>query len=128
AQKGRALVSIGNVTCNYRKGEVSNMKPSLINVKDVENVTPNKALAEQMNQADQTFRAQTAEVIIPNNTIDFKGEREDVRTRETNLGNAIADAMEAYGVKNFSKKTDLAVTNGGGIRASIAKGKVTRYD
>ncbi|HBE8126967.1 TPA: 5'-nucleotidase C-terminal domain-containing protein [Staphylococcus aureus] len=72
--------------------------------------------------------AQTAEVIIPNNTIDFKGERDDVRTRETNLGNAIADAMEAYGVKNFSKKTDFAVTNGGGIRASIAKGKVTRYD
>ena len=28
----------------------------------------------------------------------------------------------------FSKKTDFAVTNGGGIRASIAKGKVTRYD
>lgn len=100
----------------------------MINVKDVENVTPNKALAEQINQADQTFRAQTAEVIIPNNTIDFKGERDDVRTRETNLGNAIADAMEAYGVKNFSKKTDFAVTNGGGIRASIAKGKVTRYD
>ncbi len=36
--------------------------------------------------------------------------------------------MEAYGVKNFSKKTDFAVTNGGGIRASMAKGKVTRYD
>ncbi len=73
---------------------------SLINVKDVENVTPNKALAEQINQADQTFRAQTAEV-IPNNSIDFKGERDDVRTRETNLGNAIADAMEAYGVKKL---------------------------
>ncbi|RZI10459.1 multifunctional 2',3'-cyclic-nucleotide 2'-phosphodiesterase/5'-nucleotidase/3'-nucleotidase, partial [Staphylococcus aureus] len=67
-------------------------------------------------------------VIIPNNTIDFKGERDDVRTRETNLGNAIADANEEYGVKNCSKKTDFAVTNGGGIRASIAKGKVTRYD
>ncbi|HCD3992641.1 TPA: LPXTG-anchored adenosine synthase AdsA [Staphylococcus aureus] len=128
AQTGTALANIGKITFNYRNGAVSNIKPSLINVKDVENVTPNKALAEQINQADQTFRAQTAEVIIPNNTIDFKGERDDVRTRETNLGNAIADAMEAYGVKNFSKKTDFAVTNGGGIRASIAKGKVTRYD
>ncbi|HDY9427422.1 TPA: LPXTG-anchored adenosine synthase AdsA [Staphylococcus argenteus] len=128
AQTGTALANIGKITFNYRNGEVSNIKPSLINVKDVENVTPNKALAEQINQADQTFRAQTAEVIIPNNTIDFKGERDDVRTRETNLGNAIADSMEAYGVKNFSKKPDFAVTNGGGIRASIAKGKVTRYD
>ncbi|KMR76584.1 5'-nucleotidase C-terminal domain-containing protein, partial [Staphylococcus aureus] len=81
-----------------------------------------------INQADHTFRAQTAEVIIPNNTIDFKGERDDVRTRETNLGNAIADAMEVYGVKNFSKKNDFAVPNGGGNLASIEKGKVTRYD
>ncbi|HFE4710030.1 TPA: 5'-nucleotidase C-terminal domain-containing protein [Staphylococcus aureus] len=118
AQTGTALANIGKVTFNYRNGEVSNIKPSLINVKDVENVTPNKALAEQINQADQTFRAQTAEVIIPNNTIDFKGERDDVRTRETNLGNAITDAMEAYGVKNFSKKTDFAVTNGGLLHIS----------
>ena len=36
----------------------------MINVKDVENVTPNKALAEQINQADQTFRAQTAELLF----------------------------------------------------------------
>ncbi len=76
AQTGTALANIGKITFNYRNGEVSNIKPSLINVKDVENVTPNKALAEQINQADQTFRAQTAEVIIPNNTIaqiDVKG-------------------------------------------------------
>ncbi|GAB5717570.1 hypothetical protein JMUB7497_27230 [Staphylococcus aureus] len=36
--------------------------------------------------------------------------------------------MEASGVKNFAKKTDFAVTNGGSIRAPIAKRKVTRYD
>ncbi|RZI11637.1 5'-nucleotidase C-terminal domain-containing protein, partial [Staphylococcus aureus] len=94
----------------------------------VENVTPNKALAEQINHADQTCRSQPAEFTIPNNTIDFNGEIDDVRTRETNLGTAMAEAMDAYGVKNYSKKTDFAVTNGGAIRVSIAKGKVTRYD
>ncbi|MGT2398145.1 5'-nucleotidase C-terminal domain-containing protein [Staphylococcus aureus] len=47
------------------------------------------------------------------------------RVKQTQV---IADAMEAYGVaRNSAKKTDFAVTNGGGIRASIAKGKVTRY-
>ena len=106
AQTGTALANIGKITFNYRNGEVSNIKPSLINVKDVENVTPNKALAEQINQADQTFRAQTAEVIIQIIRLISK-ERDDVRTRETNLGNAIADAMEAYGVKNFSKRLTL---------------------
>ncbi|GAB5737720.1 hypothetical protein JMUB7487_27380 [Staphylococcus aureus] len=75
----------------------------MISVKDVENVTPKKAFCEQVEQADHTFRARTAEVINPNNTINYKRERNDVRTRETNLGKAIADAMEAYGVKNLSK-------------------------
>ncbi|NCB02628.1 MAG: bifunctional metallophosphatase/5'-nucleotidase, partial [Spirochaetia bacterium] len=52
----------------------------------------------------------------------LEGERGDVRTRPTNLGNMIADAMvEATGA-------DVALTNGGGIRASIKAGDVTRGD
>ncbi|CAC7958800.1 5'-nucleotidase [Staphylococcus aureus] len=35
AQTGTALANIGKITFNYRNGEVSNIKPSLINVKDV---------------------------------------------------------------------------------------------
>ncbi|MCP6606136.1 5'-nucleotidase C-terminal domain-containing protein, partial [Klebsiella pneumoniae] len=67
------------------------------------------------------FEAQVSEVIIPNNTIQFQGERDDVRRHETNLGNAIADSMEAYSQNGFSHPADFAVTNGGGIRASIDK-------
>ena len=36
--------------------------------------------------------------------------------------------MEDYATKNFKHKPDFAITNGGGIRASISKGKVTKYD
>ncbi len=53
---------------------------------------------------------------------DWEGEREDVRTRETNLGNLIADIMRE------AVHADAAVTNGGGIRASIAAGDITVED
>lgn len=53
---------------------------------------------------------------------DLDGERAHVRTKETNLGNLIADAMRE------AVKTDIAFTNGGGIRSSVDKGKVTRDD
>ena len=52
----------------------------------------------------------------------WNGEREFVRTSETNLGNLVADVIrEAVG-------SDIAVTNGGGIRASINPGDITVAD
>lgn len=50
------------------------------------------------------------------------GDRAEVRNRETNLGNLITDALID---KTKSSGTQLAITNGGGIRASIAAGDVT---
>jgi 5'-nucleotidase len=43
-----------------------------------------------------------------------------VRNAETNLGNLVADAMR------FAGGTDIALQNGGGIRASINAGDITR--
>ena len=47
----------------------------------------------------------------------------DVRVRETNLGNVVADALLDYGQSAFTHKSNLAVTNGGGLRETIAKDK-----
>jgi 5'-nucleotidase/UDP-sugar diphosphatase len=49
---------------------------------------------------------------------DLDGERKSLRRRETNLGNFVADIM-----RNVSK-ADVAIINGGGIRASIKKGEI----
>ena len=55
-------------------------------------------------------------------SVDLEGAREMVRTRETNLGNYITDAMiKATGA-------DVAITNGGGIRDSISAGNITKGD
>jgi len=47
------------------------------------------------------------------------GDKDSVRSNETNLGNLIADCMKSY------SGADLAVINGGGIRTGIQKGKIT---
>lgn len=55
-------------------------------------------------------------------TVLLDGERANVRTKETNLGDMITDIMrEVVGA-------DLAVNNGGGIRASINAGPITIGD
>ncbi len=54
--------------------------------------------------------------------VNLNGEREDVRGRETNLGNLICDAMLW---KTASFETTIAIQNGGGIRASAPKGAIT---
>lgn len=51
--------------------------------------------------------------------VPLDGVREDVRSRETNLGNAITDAMRLVA------GAPIALHNGGGIRASIDAGPIT---
>ncbi|WP_309089060.1 5'-nucleotidase C-terminal domain-containing protein [Domibacillus sp.] len=52
------------------------------------------------------------------------GQRANVRTKETNLGNLITDAMLAK-AKTIDSDTVIALQNGGGIRASIDAGDIT---
>ncbi|PCF43833.1 5'-nucleotidase C-terminal domain-containing protein [Staphylococcus delphini] len=128
AQTGTALANVGKLTFEQSGQQFSNAEARLLNVKSLADLQPDAAVKAQVDKANEAFLKATSEVIIPNNTVDFQGERDDVRTHETNLGNAITDAMEAYGQKGFSRPSDFAVTNSGGIRASIAKGKVTLND
>jgi 5'-nucleotidase len=57
--------------------------------------------------------------VVGNTTVVLDGVRENVRTGETNLGNLITDAMIV------ASGADVALTNGGGIRASIDAGEIT---
>ncbi|UXU57687.1 5'-nucleotidase C-terminal domain-containing protein [Staphylococcus agnetis] len=125
AQTGTALANIGKIDFNFANNTVSDLKASLISVKDAAQVQPDPTVKAQIDKANDAFLKETSAVVIPNNTIVFEGERDHVRRHETNLGNAIADAMEAYSKDHFSQPADFAVTNSGGIRASINKGEVT---
>jgi len=60
--------------------------------------------------------------VVGETRVALDGDRGRVRTRETNLGNLIADAMLW---KARPAGAQIAIQNGGGIRASIPAGPVT---
>ncbi len=125
-QTGSYLNNIGKVTLKSDKllGEAS-----LISAADTKNVTPNAKIAALVDEIKAKYEAENAQVVIENNPVELNGDRSNVRVRETNLGNAVTDAIYAYGQTGFSNKTSLAVTNGGGLRATIAKDQpVTKGD
>ena len=128
AQTGTALENVGKITFKFKHKKVSDLKANLINVKDVSNIKADPTINKQVNKANDEFKKETSKVIIPNNKVEFKGDNNIARTQETNLGNLITDAIEDYAAKNFKHTPDFAITNGGGIRSSIAKGKITQND
>lgn len=125
-QTGSYLKNIGKVTL---KSEQLLGEASLISAADTASVTPDALITELVNEIKVKYEAENAQVVIENNPVELNGERSNVRVRETNLGNAVTDAIYAYGQTGFSNKTSLAVTNGGGLRATIAKDQpVTKGD
>lgn len=61
------------------------------------------------------------------NKVDLDGERANVRTKETNLGNLITDGMLAK-AKEYKPETVIALQNSGGVRTSIGAGEITYGD
>ncbi|UBH12645.1 5'-nucleotidase C-terminal domain-containing protein [Macrococcus armenti] len=115
AQTGTALSNIGKITFDLNNKDY---KATMIKEADTTNVTQDADVKVIVDNAKTKFGEATSEVIFFNKET-LQGERAYVRTQETNLGNAIADAMEAYAENGFESAGDFAVTNGGGIRASI---------
>lgn len=83
------------------------------------------AAQEIMDAVDEQYGAAfaTTEVFLD-------GARENNRTRETNLGDLVADALawkvlKAGGLENAELSHVVAITNGGGIRANVEQGDVS---
>ena len=119
-QTGSYLNNIGKVTLkpNSLLGT-----PSLIKASETTNVTPNAEVKKLVDQIKEKYDAENAVVVVKNSPVELSGTRENVRVRETNLGNVVADSLYEYGQTGFKNKADIAVTNGGGLRETIAKDK-----
>ena len=89
-------------------------------------VTPDKTVSDRaaaiQAEIDKDYGA-----VFAKTEVDLNGVKAEVRSGETNLGDLITDAL-VWGAKDAGIKVDAAVTNGGGIRASIAKGDITKKD
>lgn len=123
-QTGSYLNNIGRL-----KLTLSGVEAGLISADETKTVMAHPAITDKVAAIKAKFDAETAEVVLDKSPIELNGDRDNVRVRETNLGNLVADALYDYSQTGFSHKTDLAVINGGGLRATIAKGKpITKGD
>ena len=119
-QTGSYLNNIGKIT--YQANQLLG-NPQQISAASTKNVVPNAKVAAMVQKIKEQYDAENAKIVRDNSPVELNGQRENVRVRETNLGNVVADALYEYGQTGFSHKTNLAVTNGGGLRETIAKDK-----
>ncbi|HWQ11509.1 MAG TPA: 5'-nucleotidase C-terminal domain-containing protein, partial [Roseiflexaceae bacterium] len=84
-------------------------------------IEPNRGFEDRIAVLSQPI-AQLRQTPVGQAAVDLNGARADVRSKETNLGNLIADSTLA---KTRAAGAQLAIVNGGGIRTSIPAGTVT---
>lgn len=89
----------------------------------VDNTVTEDIVAKEMLAPYNAELGELKKQVIGIASVVLDGERKNVRSKETNLGNLIADGMlsKAKQLKN----ADIAIMNGGGIRASIDQGEIT---
>jgi len=110
---------LGVIDLVVEDDSVRSKKASLISKEMAEDVKPDKIVSmvvDSMNAANEKITSQVVGAAL----VELEGDRAAVRTGESNLGNMIADAIR------IKLDADAAVTNGGGIRASIDKGEITK--
>ncbi len=113
-QTGEYDKNLGIVKLVVKDGAVD-LTASLFSKDAAAEITPNAAVVAVIDEVITSVKVGSSSVVLD-------GERGQVRAGETNLGNMIADAMlDVTGA-------DIAFTNGGGIRASINPGDVTKGD
>lgn len=123
------IVSSGEYTKNLgvvelifdESNELISKKARLISKEETASVDPDPAILQVIDSVKQDQEAVLSEV-VGHSAVRLDGERELVRAGETNLGNLIADAMLHV------TGADVSLTNGGGIRASIDAGDITKGD
>lgn len=124
---GTAFESVGEIVIDNKTKKIEDNNLLMIGEgsERKQDETVLKAAQQIIADIDTEYGKKIAET-----KVDLLGEKAIVRSEETNLGDLISDAM-IWSVTNGTElKVDkdhvLAVMNGGGIRASIAKGDISR--
>ena len=137
---GTALNNIGVITIDNATKKIESNE--LIPIWHTEEVDGENVTVYDYTKSDETV-ANAAKAIIDHidadydqkfaeSAVDLNGAKAPGnRTEETNLGDLITDAM-MWAIKTKAPGVDMtnavAITNGGGIRAAIAKGDITKKD
>ena len=132
---------VGNTVVTSTGTKIANVGVVIIDAD--KNITTENVPVEAITGADETVAAAAQAVVkevedlygatFGKSNVALNGERAPGnRTEETNLGDLITDAMVWQVTKDGGLDVDndhvVAITNGGGIRAAIAAGDITRND
>ena len=115
--------NLGILTFTVEDGEIIKYNGILINADEAEML--NLGIDQDVQDiidAIEVDQEEILSVVIGQTAVELDGVRDNVRTGETNLGKIITDSMIV------ATGADIAITNGGGIRASIAVGDITVGD
>ena len=118
---GTKLASVGVVTIDPAANKILAETVKLETLTESVQAVADRAAAIQ-KEIDDDYGAKFAETAV-----ELDGVKANVRSGETNLGDLITDAL-VWGAKKNGEQVDAAVTNGGGIRATIAAGDITKKD
>ncbi|SHI43046.1 5'-nucleotidase C-terminal domain-containing protein [Lutispora thermophila] len=113
--------NLGIVNMTFVDGKLTSVEASSFSTEDAAALEADASVAaiiEELNAANKELTS----VVVGKTDVVLDGQREHVRGGETNLSNLITDAMLAI------SGADMAITNGGGIRASIDVGDITMED
>jgi len=108
---------LGQLDVELKTGEITKYRQGFIDI------TPAIDKCAAVEEILAPYRENLDEILaekIGETAVVLDGERVNVRSKETNLGNLIADVLRE------KTSADIALQNGGGIRASINIGPVTR--
>ncbi len=120
ASTGEKTKNVGIVTIKLDlDNNILSKEATLFTKKDAATIVPN----EEVVNLIENIKAENKKIedIVVGNTGEFlQGERGFVRTGETNLGNLLTESLIDI------SGSDVSLTNGGGIRASIPIGNITK--
>ncbi len=116
-EHGKAL---GVLDLTLKDGKITNFNGYLVEIKPKTGKEEPKVLS-----IVEKYRQRIVAVLddkVGQADVDLDGERKNVRRRETNLGNFVADILRQL------SRADVAIINGGTIRTSIKKGEIKVKD
>ncbi len=120
-QTGEHLKNIGVVDIEFVDGKIKNKTAKLVAFEEAVALGEDEEISKAIEEL-QKKNEEVTSAIVGKTKVDLIGEREIVRAGESNLGNLATDAML------YITGADVALTNGGGIRASIKTGDITKGD
>lgn len=118
AQTGNYDNNLGYVNIEVQGGNIVSKTAELLTAANAANTVPDAEITETINKLKEANKP-VFDKVVAKTDIYLDGVRENVRTKETNLGNLSADAVRA------ASGADVGFVNGGNIRIAINPGDIT---